>query len=443
MRSARLSLLAVLLTSTVLLWTRVEYSEVRGWSALKVTTWDALGYYQYLPAVVLYDDIGRQDWVERIDSVYHVSGGSIYQVSELPNGNRVTKYFGGIAVMQLPFFAIGHWLAGITGRPQDGFSSPYQWAIGLSALAYCILALLLLRLVLLRYFTDATVAITIVLVVLATNAIQYISVDNAQTHGYLFALYVLVLWATIQWHERPRWTWAAVLGGTIGLATFCRPTEAVMLFIPLLWNTHTPEAAKSKWTALRTHRAHIIVAVLAAFVAFLPQLIYWKFVTGSWVYDVGSKWDFLSPHWRVLVGGEKGWFIYTPITLIFVAGLFFMKGQAWRKSVLTYFLLNTWIIIAWSDWHYGGTYSTRALVQSYPVLAIPFAALVERLMNTRWKWPVLALFAYLLGVNLFQLKQYNNTVIHYDRMNFAAYRAVYQDADPTEEDRALLSPERH
>jgi len=282
-----------------------------------------------------------------------------------------------------------------------------------------------------------------VMVVLATNAIQYISVDNAQTHGYLFALYVLVLWATIQWHDRPRWTWAAVLGGTIGLATFCRPTEAVMLFLPLLWNTHTSEAAKAKWAAFRAHRTHIVVAVLAAFVAFLPQLIYWKIVTGSWVYDVGSKWDFINPHWRVLVGGEKGWFIYTPITLFFVAGLFYMKGQPWRKSVLTYFLLNTWIIIAWSDWHYGGTYSTRALVQSYPVLALPFAALVERLLNTRWKWPAMALFAYLLCVNFFQIKQYNNTVIHYDRMNFAAYRAVYLDADPTAEDRALLSPERH
>ena len=443
MRPARLSLFAVLLTSTVLLWTRFEYSELRGWAPMKVTQWDALGYYQYLPAIFLYDDIGRQDWVERIDSVYRMSGGSIYQVTELPNGNRATKYFGGIALMQLPFFVIGHWTAGLTGHPQDGFSPPYQWAIAFSPLVYCLLALLLWRLVLLRYFKDTTAAFTIVLVVLATNAIQCISVDNAQTHGYLFALYVLVLWATIQWHEKPRWTWAAVLGGTIGLATFCRPTEAVMLFIPLLWNTHTPEAAKAKWADIRAHRAYIVIAVLAAFVAFLPQLFYWKIVTGSWVHDVGSKWDFLNPHWRVLVGGEKGWFIYTPITLFFVAGLFFMKGKPWRKSVLTCFLLNTWIIIAWSDWHYGGTYSSRALVQSYPVLALPFAALVERLLKSRMKWPVLALFTYLFCVNIFQIKQYNNGVIHYDRMNFAAYRAVYLDADPTEDDRALLGPERH
>jgi hypothetical protein len=45
-------------------------------------------------------------------------------------------------------------------------------------------------------------------------------------------------------------------------------------------------------------------------------------------------------------------------------------------------------------------------------------------------------------VNLFQIKQYNNTVIHFDRMNFDAYRAVYLNAKPTDEDRALRSPEQ-
>ena len=100
------------------------------------------------------------------------------------------------------------------------------------------------------------------------------------------------------------------------------------------------------------------------------------------------------------------------------------------------------MIIAWHDWHYGGSYSSRALVQSYALLALPFAAFLERAFASRWRWPALALCGYLLVVNLFQIKQYNNTVIHYDRMNFEAYWGVYLDADPTEADRALLDPPR-
>ena len=65
---------------------------------MKVTQWDALGYYQYLPAVFIYGDIGRQAWLEGVDSAYQVSGGSLYQVTELPNGNRATKYFCGLSL---------------------------------------------------------------------------------------------------------------------------------------------------------------------------------------------------------------------------------------------------------------------------------------------------------------------------------------------------------
>jgi len=420
------SLLSIAVVSTLLIWTRFEYTELRGWSRLQVTNWDALGYYQYLPALFIHHDIARQDWVERIDSTYHVIGtGGLYQLMPLENGNRATKYLCGVAIMEMPFFFLGHWIAGATGHVQDGFSPPYQWCLAFAPLAYCILALFLLRKVLLRHWGDSTAALVILLLVLATNAIQYISVDNAQTHGFLFALHCLVLWATMKWHERPRRRWALLIGATIGLATVARPTELIMLFIPLMWNTQGKANAKAKWGMVREHRTHLGWAAVAAFLLLLPQSIYWKVVTGAWVFDVGSKWDFVDPHWRVLVGWEKGWFIYTPITLLFIAGLFFMKGMPWRKSVLVFTLLNIWIVIAWHDWRYGGSYSARALVQSYPVLALPFAALVQRVTATKWRWPFLALCAYLLLVNLWQIRQYNNGVIKYDGMTRAEYMRVY------------------
>ena len=140
---------------------------------------------------------------------------------------------------------------------------------------------------------------------------------------------------------------------------------------------------------------------------------------------LGSKWDFLDPHWRVLIGWEKGWFIYTPITVLFAAGLFYVRGMPWRKSVLVFSLLNLWIIIAWHDWRYGGSYSARALVQSYPVWALAFAALVERAWATRLRWPLMALCGYLLFVNLWQIRQYNNGVIKYDGMTLQEYRHIY------------------
>jgi len=63
---------------------------------------------------------------------------------------------------------------------------------------------------------------------------------------------------------------------------------------------------------------------------------------------------FLNPWFRVLFGPEKGWFLYTPISIMMLAGLFLIKKYPFQKSVITFCLLNIWIIIAWSDWRYWG-----------------------------------------------------------------------------------------
>src|SRR5205823_3004756 len=138
------------------------------------------------------------------------------------------------------------------------------------------------------------VAVTLIMVCLATNFLQYAAVDNAQSHVYIFLLYVLVLFITLKWHQQPKVSWALLTGYLIGLATMSRPTEAIMLFIPLFWNTQTKEAAKEKWQLVKQNKLHILLAATGGFLGILPQIIYWKYVTGSFLYDVGSKWVFLN-----------------------------------------------------------------------------------------------------------------------------------------------------
>lgn len=435
----KLSILACIIISIGLLLYRAEYSNMQpGNPPLKVTVWDAFGYYIYLPSLYIYKDATHLNWLTEIDKKYGVTGGNGWQAEKLDNGNYVFKYLGGVAILETPFFFIGHFIAKHSDYPQDGFSPPYQYALGFGVVFYCILAIFLLRNILRRYFSDSTTAVTLLLVCLATNFIQYASIDNGQSHGYIFPLYVFVLYTTLQWHHRPKVIWAILTGYIIGLATISRPTEAIMLFIPLLWNTQTKDAAKEKWRMVKEHKGHIALAATAGLIGILPQLIYWKIVTGAFLYDVGSKWEFLNPHFRVLFGWEKGWFIYTPITLFFIIGMFFIKQYPFRKSVLWFCLLNIYIIIAWDDWRYGGSYSTRALVQSYPLFALPLGAFIERISKHKWEWAFYVLAAYLLFVNLFQLYQYNRTILHYDDMNRRYYGSIYLNPHPTPLDMSLL-----
>ncbi len=287
-----------------------------------------------------------------------------------------------------------------------------------------------------HFFSDKATAVTLVLVTLATNYIQYISIDSGMTHGYIFALYALILVLTIKWHKNPTTLGAFILGAVVGLSTITRPTEGIMLSIPLLYAMQDKFSKEDKWRS--TKSKHVILALLGGLVGILPQLIYWKIVTGGWIHDVGSKWTFLQPNWQVLFGWEKGWFIYTPITIFMIIGLFHIRKNPFYWSILIFCFLNIWIVTAWDDWRYGASYSARALIQSYSVLALPLAAIIEKLITGKFKLLFLILFLYLTLVNLFQIYQYNKTILHYNDMNRMYYQAIYLNPDPTPVQMSLL-----
>jgi len=393
----------------------------------------------YNPSVYIYGDVSELAWVPGIDSTYNLTGGELYQATIQENGNYTNKYLGGVAIMQTPFFLIGHAVAKMSDYPADGFSAPYQYSIAFAGIFYCLLGLFILRNVMLRFFRDGPVAITLLLLGLGTNLIQYAAIDGAQSHIYIFPLYSLVLWATIKWHHSPHWKWAALIGFVIGLATICRPTELIMLFIPLLWNTHEKEVRKEKWKLVRKHLPHLWVVIGFGILGILPQLIYWKITTGGFVHNVGSKWFFFNPWFRVLFGAQNGFFIYTPITILFIVGFFFTKKYSFHRSVLTFCLLNIWIIIAWADWRYGATFSTRALVQSYPVFALSMCAAITWVIDRKiLRLLVFNLGAFFIYANIFQIIQYNNGVLHYHDMNWKYYSHVYLNPSPTPLDFSLL-----
>lgn len=403
---------------------------------LKMSTWDALGYYLYLPAKYIYQDEENVGFIKKIDSTYQLSGGDFYQASKLKNGHYVCKYLMGVSILQTPFFFLAHQYALRSTYPADGFSCPYQVAIAWGCLFYISISLFLLRHILLRYFEDKSVGITLILLMLASNAIQYIGIEAGQSHGYIFPLYVFILYFTIKWHESYSWKWMSLIGLTLGLAVISRPTELVMVLIPILWETNQDQ--QNKWAYLKSNFWQMFVLALSGFVAVLPQLMYWKKVTGSWVYDVGSKWDFLSPHFRVLIGWEKGWITYTPVAILMLIGLFMLPKSPYKKAIITFSVVNIYIIISWHIWRYGGSYSCRALVQSYPVWAFPLAAATSALLHTKARYLFLLVSIYLLVVNLFQIKQYNRNILHYDDMNFAYYKAIYLNPSPSAAEMSLL-----
>ncbi len=434
-----ISFITCIVLGLVFIFYRSTYPTKESNEPLKITTWDAYGYYLHLPAMIIYKDVKKLSFQDSIDQKYQLSGGNFYQANiHEKTGNYVFKYLGGVSIIHLPLFLAAHVYAQQSTFSPDGFSAPYQHAIGYGVILYAILALFVLRKVLLKYFSDSITSISLAAIILATNAIQYISIDSAQSHAPIFLLYCIILWLTQKWHEKPSFLLAFFSGLIIGLATISRPTEAIMVLIPILWNTHTKEAAKQKWALVKAHLPMVYLAAIGGIIGILPQLIYWQYVTGFFIYDVGSAWRFLNPFFRVLFGFEKGWFIYTPVTLFFVIGFFYLKDFPFKKSVLWFCLLNIWIIISWSDWKYGGSYSTRALMQSYPVFILAFSAFIQRYWVGSTRYVIGLVLCTLIGINLFQINQYNKTVLHYYDMNRAYYSEIFMNPSVSPLQKSLL-----
>lgn len=424
------SLSAVLLCCATLLILRISAPPQRA------LTWDVFGYYLYLPALVIHDDIALQDpaWLNELMERYEPSA-TLYQLVDVPDGKRVIKYGAGMAVLYAPFFLIAHVSAPLLGFPADGLSPPYPYMVAFGCLLYALLGLFVLRKVLLRFFSDAWTALLVLLIVLGTNYLQLTAWDGTLlTHTPLFLLYGLLLWATLEWHARPRVRTALLLGAMAGLITLVRPSEAVCLLIPLLWLPTGPNGWEQKRALLRRHFGQVVLAALACIAAASPQLFYWHAVTGDWIFysyvNPGEGFDFFPPHIKdFLFSFRKGWLLYTPLMVLALAGvpLLWRKRREAFRAVLLFLLADLWVISAWSCWWYaGGSFSSRSLVPAYVVLAIPLGTCLQAIFSRKaLHWPFGIGIGLLVLLNLFQTWQWKQGILPKDRVTGAYYGAIF------------------
>ncbi|MFN3875041.1 MAG: hypothetical protein ACK4L7_03890 [Flavobacteriales bacterium] len=189
---------------------------------------------------------------------------------------------------------------------------------------------------------------------------------------------------------------------------------------------------------------------LAAFAVCLPQLIYWKWMTGKWLYmsynNPGEGFEFLHPYtWEALFSFRKGWLVYTPLMAAALLGLIplWRANHPWRWAVIAFTAINLWVATSWSCWWYADSFGQRALVQGYALLAVPLGAalqwLGERDARLRPGLPLLLAF---VALNLFQTWQIDRGILHTSRMTWPAYKAAWMKTQRPEGFDTLLLVER-
>ena len=357
-------------------------------------SWDVSGYYMYLPAIFIYHDIKHCTFQEEIIKTYKPTPDFQQAFLDKTSGNYVMKYSSGQAVLMSPYFFLADIIANHSSKYEpNGFSYPYQMCIGLGMLMYAFIGLYFLRLVLLEYFKDKTVAILLLAYVFASNYLNYSSIDQGLTHSSLFSIYIILIYLSIKFYKSPSLKKSFFIGTLVGLATLIRPTDMLSLLIPLCWNISSIQDIRDRFSFIKKHFSLYLLSIVPFFLLAGIQPMYWKYATGNYlVYsyqDQGFSW--LNPHIKKFCWSYRcGWLRYSPLFFFVIPGFYFLiKRKINSLAIVAFILIDFYIVTAWDIWDYGGT-SGRAMIQCYPILAFPLAAFLEKMLERRRLQVILA-----------------------------------------------------
>ncbi len=143
---------------------------------------------------------------------------------------------------------------------------------------------------------------------------------------------------------------------------------------------------------------------------FIPQFLYWHYLSGSYMFYSYPGESFLF--WKnpmlteVWFAPLNGLFLYNPLVLFMVAGIVFMVCRRMPNGwfLAMFFLLNSYLIASWHAWYFGGSYGCRPFVEYYALFALAFAFLLSQVVHARNLFVRSGLILVMLLCSLYNLK---------------------------------------
>ncbi len=347
---------------------------------------DPRGYYTYLPAVFIYKDIHAlpaDDFVGRRQN---------------EKGEVFTKFSCGTAYFYLPFFLGAHLYAHLAHADTSGYSAPYNYGILFAGIFWGAVGLYLLKRLLLNYFSRSVTWLTLLSIVAGTNFLDYITLDVGMSHVYNFTLFAAAISVVDAYYKNPGRGKAILLGTLCGWIVLSRPTNIAVLIFLILYRVVTVDDIKLRIAFIKKHIGQVFLAGIFFAIVWIPQLLYWKSMTGHWIKYSYEEEGFI--YWKnpklllVLIDTENGWLLYSPI-LLFLFWAWVKKRKDPRTNFLgtaSTLVIITYIFASWWAWTFGGAFGHRCYIDYYPLLAFPLAVTMEAILNQQRLYKKVASF---------------------------------------------------
>ncbi len=409
-----------------------------------IINWDGYGYYMHLPSLFIYGDHLNYKKVNKIANSYNIN--TSYQSRALNDSIHYPVYPIGQSVTWLPFFTVAHWITYFTNDPSDGFSAPYQWAVFISSILFVFIGFYFNRKLLLFFFKDKMTALAMLLIFLASNYLYYSHYEISLTQVYLYGYLSVFLYCTNQYNTTRQSKYLLLASLALGIGVLTRNSEIFWILIPLIIGVNI-KTIFSKQTIFSIVRKGILFSAIAGAFYILFQVTYYKISTYQWFINGYSdhSFNFLQPNFTdCLFGFYKGWFIYTPLAFLFVAGfiLMYKKNKDWFYPSLIFTLLYIYLLISWDDWTYGSTFSFRPIVPCYSLFILPLAYCLEFIL-IKARWLSIVLILGIVSLQTIQMWQYSTGILLREKYSFSYYKKVFLKLTLNKKDRIIIDIPTH
>ncbi|HQQ94735.1 MAG TPA: hypothetical protein PLQ93_09285 [Bacteroidia bacterium] len=407
---SRLSLAIITIAGFVASWFYVWKNNAT--QSVNFIVGDAEFYYYYLQSVFVDPSDLHYDWFK---------AGSI---------NTITHHPIGLSVIFLPFYLAAQGIALLFGMETNGITLPYQLGISLAGLASAVLGCAyLLNFLKEEGIGEKAAALTVLILYFGTTLFQYSIIEPGMSHVYSFCFISIFLYYASQYRSRQS-KYAFYLSVlSLGMVLLIRPNNIlVLLALPFLFRS-----LEEMKTFLKNHlglkRVLSALGILAIFA--LLQVFAWylkeeKLFSNRYA-PYGFNW--LHPHWKeMLFGFEAGFFIYTPMCLLFLFGLI----SIFRENRFRFYALGGFILFliyffsSYSAYTYFDGLGIRVLVDYYAVFAYAGAKLLDTIPAIKsFSYPFWIMALFFLMLNLVYSYQSSRGILLRSGMNFNKWKYVF------------------
>ena len=345
---------------------------------------DGFYYFAYLRSLAFDRDVNFMNDYRMLGL-----GDKAYLFQPTRTGHAESAWTIGPAIVWSPFFAAGHVVATrlqASGRDvsTDGTSFPYRQAVCVASLFYgllgCWFAYRLTRL----FFPAGLAAPAVTLTTAGSFMVWYLVKEPSMTHASSMASVAGFTWLWAATTERRTLRSWALLGLLAGFMALIRWQNLLFALLPgvdavrLLVRASREGDAAARRDALAGSAAFLA----CAFVGFLPQMLAWKAIYGTFIArsPVGPQVRWLDPHLTdILWSARNGLLSTAPILYLGAIGLigFAFARPAVGMPVLASVAVMIYFNACIQDWWGSAGFGGRRFDGLIPLFCVGLAAFID------------------------------------------------------------------